>query len=238
MSVEGGSFGTSNERASLSGSQGDFNYVFNIQHFQSASTPVTPLSDLAPGERRNNDFYDNWTLSTKLSAKLTNDVTVNVVGRYTDSKLKFTGDDFVDFFPLSFAEPLQSTQIDHQFNGRAELVWSPTTTFKNFFGVNYSNSWTWNLDPNMDTGFTSPAVLPPIVNMGTRIQEDYRGELQVAPGQLLLFGAEDENETLRTNSSSVIDPTFCCETFFTTNAERRNDAGWLELKIFGCCASG
>jgi vitamin B12 transporter len=47
---------------------------------------------------------------------------------------------------------------------------------------------------------------------------------------LLLFGAQDQNETLRTNSSSVIDPTFCCETFFITNAERRNDAGWLELQ--------
>jgi vitamin B12 transporter len=230
LSTEGGSFGTTNERAGLSGSQGNFNYVFNVQHFQSASTPVTPSYDLAPGEQRNNDFYDNWTFSTKLGAKLSDTWAVNVVGRYTDSTLHYTNDDFVDFFPLSFAEPIQSTQIDHQFSGRGELVWSPTSTFKSFFGVNYTNSWTWNLDPNMDTGFISPAVLPPMVNLGTRVEEDYRGELQVAPGQLLLFGAQDQNETLTTNSSSVIDPTFCCETFFVTNAERRNDAGWLELQ--------
>jgi vitamin B12 transporter len=230
FSTEGGSFGTSNERASLSGSQGDFNYVFNVQHFQSLSTPVTPSSDLAPGEQRNNDSYDNWTYSTKLGYNLTDNLAVNVVGRYTDSTLHFTNDDFVDFFPASFAEPIQSTQIDHQFYGRAEAVWSPFAGFKNFFGVNYTNSWTWTMDPNMDTGFISPAVLPPMVNLGTRIEEDYRGELQVAPGQLLLFGAQDQNETLRTNSSSVIDPTFCCETFFVTNAERRNDAGWLQLQ--------
>jgi len=230
LSVEGGSFGTTNERASLSGSQGDFSYVFGVQHFQSASTPVTPSYDLAPGEQRNNDFYDNWTFSTKLGAKLSNDLTINVVGRYTDSTLHFTGDDFVDFFPLSFAEPLQSTQVDHQFYGRAELVWSPTATFKNFFGINYTETSTWNLDPNMDTGLPSPTVLPPMMNLGTRIQEDYRGELQVAPGQLLIFGAEDKNETLRTNSSSIIDPITFDETFFTTNAERRNDAGWLELQ--------
>jgi vitamin B12 transporter len=62
-SVEGGSFGTTNERLGLSGSQGDFNYVFNVQHFQSASTPVTPSYDLAPGEQRNDDFYDNLTVS-------------------------------------------------------------------------------------------------------------------------------------------------------------------------------
>jgi vitamin B12 transporter len=230
LSAEGGSFGTTNERAGLSGSQADFNYVFNVQHFQSASTPVTPSYDLAPGEQRNNDFYDNWTYSTKLGAKLSDTWAVNVVGRYTDSTLHYTNDDFLDYFPLSFAEPIQSTQIDRQFNGRAEAVWTPFAGFKNFFGVNYTNSWTWNLDPNMDTGFISPAVLPPMVNLGTRVEEDYRGELQVAPGQLLLFGAQDQNETLRTNSSSVIDPTFCCETFFITNAERRNDAGWLELQ--------
>jgi hypothetical protein len=69
-----------------------------------------------------------------------------------------------------------------------------------------------------------------MVNLGTRVEEDYRGVLQVAPGQLLLFDAQDQNETLRTNSSSVIDPTFCCETFFITNAERRNDAGRLGLQ--------
>jgi len=230
FSTEGGSFGTTNERAGLSGSQGDFNYVFNVQHLQSASTPVTPSYDLAPGEQRNNDFYDNWTYSTKLGYKLSDTWAVNVVGRYTDSKLHYTGDDFIDFFPTSFAEPIQSEQIDHQFNGRAEAVWTPFAGFKNFFGVNYTNSWTWNLDPNMDTGLVSPAVSPPMVNLGTRVEEDYRGELQVAPGQLLLFGAQDQNETLRTDSSGVIDPTFCCETFFITNAERRNDAGWLELQ--------
>jgi vitamin B12 transporter len=230
VSLEGGSFGTTNERASLSGSHADFNYVFNVQHFQSAATPVTPFYDLAPGQQRINDFYDNWTFSTKLGAKLTDTLAVNLVGRYTDSRRHYTNDDFVDFFPLSFAEPIQSTQIDHQFAGRAELVWSPTATFKNFFGVNYMNSWTWNFDPNMDTGVPSPTVFPPTVNLGTRLEEDYRGELQVAPGQLLLFGAQDQNETLTTNSSSVSDPITFAETFFTTNAERRNDAGWLELQ--------
>ncbi len=230
FSAEGGSFGTTNERASLSGSQADFNYVFNVQHFQSIATPVTPSYDLAPGEQAHPNFYDNWTASTKLGAKLSDDLAVNLVSRYTTSKLLFTGDDFVDFSPFSFAEPVQTTQADHQFYGRAELVWSPTSTFKNFFGVNYTNSWSYNFDPNMDTGVPSPTVFPPFVNLGTRVEEDYRGELQVAPGQLLLFGAQDQNETLRTNSSSVTDPITFDETFFTTNAERRNDAGWLQLQ--------
>ncbi len=228
-SFEGGSFGTTNERGSLSGSQGDFNYVFNVQHFQSASTPVTPSYDLAPGEQRNNDFYDNWTYSTKLGAQVSDSLAFNAVARYTDSKLHYTNDDFLDFAPLSFAEPIQSTQLAHQFFGRAEAVWSPFAGFKNFIGVNYTDLWTWNFDPNADN-FYVPAVVPPQTNLGTRLKFDYRGEWQFAPGQLLMVGGEDQNETLRTNSSSIVDPTFTYETFFTTNAERRNDAGWLELQ--------
>ena len=87
--VEGGSFGTFNQRAGLSGSQDNFNYVFNIQHFSSTQTPVTPLNELAPGEQRINDTYDNWTYSTKLGANLTDTFAVNFVGRYTDARLGF-----------------------------------------------------------------------------------------------------------------------------------------------------
>jgi vitamin B12 transporter len=230
FSTEGGSFGTTNQHASLSGSQGNFNYAFNVQQFQSTSTPVTPSYDLFPGEHRNNQFYNNWTYSAKLGAQLSDTVAVNVVGRYTDSNLHFTDNDFADFpFPQTFAEPIPSTQEDHQFSGRGEVVWSPTAAFKNYFGVNYTNARTWNWDPNGDSGNTSPLVNPPSVNLGTRVKYDYRGELQVAPGQTVIVGAEDQNETLRTNSSDVLDGAFNAA-FFETSAERRNDAGWLELQ--------
>jgi vitamin B12 transporter len=226
---DGGSFGTTNERVGVSGGQERIDYVFNIQHLQSSSTPVTPLYDIPPGGHRNNDFYDNWTYSTKLGFKATETVGINLVGRYTEAKHRLTNDDFVHFFPLSFAEPLQSIQINHQGFVRGELVWAPFAEFKNFFGANYTNAWTYFFDPNMDTGLTSPLILPPSVSLGTRLKYDYRGEVQFLPGQLLLFGAEDQNETLRTNSSSIID-VFGNETFFTTKASRRNDAGWVELQ--------
>ncbi len=228
FSTEGGSYGTTNERASLSGSQEDFNYVFNLQHFQSISTPVTPSYDLQPGEQAHPNFYNNWTASTKLGAKITDTLSFNLVSRYTDSNLRTTGDNFL-LNPVTFAEPFQTTSLDHQFYGRAEAVWSPTATFKNFFGVNYTNSWSYSFNPNMDTGLPNIPVNPPFVNLGTRLEEDYRGELQVAPGQLVLFGAQDMNETFRTNSTSSSDP-LGNATYFETSAERRNDAGWLELQ--------
>jgi vitamin B12 transporter len=163
LSTEGGSFGTTNERASLSGSEANFNYVFNVQHFQSIATPVTPSYDLLPGEQANPNYYNNWTHSTKLGYNVSDNLAFNVVGRYTDSNLRFTGDDFNDFSPLSFAEPIQSTQLDHQFYGRAEMVWSPFAGFKNFFGVNYTNSWTWNFDPNPDNFVPNPLIVSPQV---------------------------------------------------------------------------
>ena len=94
--LEGGSFGTFNQRVGFGGSRENFNYVFNVQHFRSTDTPVTPLNQLAPGEHRNNDRYDNWTYSTKLGASITDNFGVNFVARYTNSVLGFTGEDAVN----------------------------------------------------------------------------------------------------------------------------------------------
>ena len=50
--VEGGSFGTFNQTASLSGGDQRSNYAFTAAHFRAASTPVTPLELLPPGRQR------------------------------------------------------------------------------------------------------------------------------------------------------------------------------------------
>ena len=229
MTAEGGSFGTFNQRVGLSGSQGNLNYVFNVQHFSSTDTPVTPLNELAPGEQRINDTYDNWTYSTKLGANLTDNFAVNLVGRYTDSRLGFTGEDYVDFFPPA-PEALQSTQVDRQFYGRGESVWSLFDgRLKNFFGVNYTNSRSWTLDPNPDSFNAPPAVAPPTTNLGQRTQYDWRGEAKVAPGQTLVFGLEDKTESLWTNSTGAFNA-FGTYTPTTTTAQTGDKAGWVELQ--------
>ncbi len=65
-SADAGSFETFNQNLSVSGSTDDISYYTGIEHFHSGATPVTPLDILAPGERRNPDYYDNVTASTKL----------------------------------------------------------------------------------------------------------------------------------------------------------------------------
>lgn len=227
--LEGGSFATFNQTAALSGAQANVNYAFNILHYQSTSNPVTPLDLLAPGEKRINDSYNNWTYSTKLGAKLSDNVEVNLVGRYIDSRLGFTGEDYLNFFPPA-PEAFQSTQLNHQLFTRGEVVWSLFDgRFKNYFGVNYSNQWTWIFDPNADSFFTSPLVSPPVTNVGERTKIDWRGVAQVAPGQTLVMGLEHESESLRTDSTGTVDA-FYNYTQTTTTAQTGNKAGYLELQ--------
>jgi vitamin B12 transporter len=232
-SLEGGSFGTFNQQAGASGSQANFNYTFNVQHFRAASTPVTPLNLLAPGQTRNNDSYDNWTYSTRLGADLSDALTVNFIGRYTDANIGFTGDDFTPF-PLSFPEALQSTTTNKNLFTRGEAVWSPFgDRFKSVLGINYSDQKNRNIDPNPDFpgnfGFTSPQVAPPFTNEGTRSKIDWRGELKVAPGQLLVAGLEHQKDALSTDTTGMVDAGFNF-TQTTTTASNTNDAGFLELQ--------
>ncbi len=226
--VEGGSFGTFNQAAGVSGSQGKFDYSFNALHFRSSDIPVTPLNLLAPGEKRNNNSYDNWTYSTKLGAELSDNLALHAVARYTDAKLLFTGDDFVNF-PTAAPEAMQDTQVNHKLFTRGEAVWSLFDgKFKNYFGVDYTNQWSWNFDPNPDSFTPFGSVAPPATSVGEKTQYDWRGVANFMPGQTLVLGVQDETQRLRTDSTgSVIDGTFVP---VTTKAENSNRAGYAELQ--------
>ena len=228
--IEGGSFGTFNQTAGVSGSQGNFDYAFNVLHFRSDNTPVMPLNLVPPGGQRINNSYNNWTYATNLGAKLTDDLSVRLIGRYTQAKLGLSGIDFVNFFPgPPMAEALPDTQANHNAYTRAEAVWTPSAGFKNVFGVSYVNLWNRSVDPNPDSGFTSPLVSPPITNLGQRTKFDWHGEAKVAPGQTVVLGLEHQRETLRTDSTGTTDPFFNF-TQTTTSAKTGNKAGFIELQ--------
>jgi vitamin B12 transporter len=187
--VEGGSFGTFNQSAGVSGSQDRFNYSFNFQHWRSTSTPVTPLSLLSPGEVRNNDMYDNKTLSTRMGYDFSDAFSVNVVSRYTRAKLGFTGD-FDDNFGPDF---MQSEQLTHQSYTRGEAVWSLFDgRFKNYFGLAYTNSQSQNTFPQDLNVNGLPPGSGPSKNEGVRTKLDWRGVAAITEGQTLVVGLEDE----------------------------------------------
>ncbi len=207
--LEGGSFETFNQSASLSGSVSRFNYAFNVAHFLADDTPVTPLDLLPPGRKRINDSYENTTFSTKLGADVTDAFALSFVGRYTESTLFFTGEDF-SFFP-SVPAADQSEQNARQLftRGEARLTLFDGA-FKNRFGVGYTNYHTTIQAP--DTGFGLP---PENINHGDRIKFDWQGNIELAKGHVLVLGAEDLEDRLIDSPIS---------------AENSNAAGFAELQ--------
>jgi vitamin B12 transporter len=190
-SLEGGSFGTFNQMASLSGSTQSFNYAINADHVRSTDSPVTPLDLLAPGERRNPDSYDNKSFSTKLGAQLTSALDVTAVARYIDTTLLFTGD---DLFPSVFPEPTRSREDAQQLYTRTSAHLALFEgRFDQTLGVGYT------LDRTSDSG---PEVTPS-VNRGDRMKVDWQGNIKLAPAEVLTVGAEQERDAIQASPISA-----------------------------------
>jgi vitamin B12 transporter len=205
--IEGGSFGTFNQTAGLSGAQDRINYAFNVAHFSATDVPVTPLELLPPRQKAIGNSYDNMTYSTKLGADVSENLTLNAVVRYTDATLHFTGDTFDPVSFASFPAAAQSTQIVHQLFTREEAVWSVLDgRIKNYFGVNYTNNWNYNI---------SPGDAAPTITTGDRVKYDWHTVTQLAPYHTVIIGAEHETETLQTSAVS---------------AENTNKAWYVELQ--------
>ena len=204
--LEGGSFGTFNQSASLSGSFARFNYSFNLTHFRAGGTPVTPDAVLPPGQRRNNDFYDNVTSSGRVGMDFTDTFSVNLYGRATQSKLLFTNDSF-DLGTFLFVPNTERTdQRADQAYGRAEAVWQAFDWFTNTFGYNHTYSTRTSHDPG----------IAPQTFSGWRDKYDWRGDIKFLPGQTLLLGLEHEEDRVQVP---------------TAQASRGNDAGFAELQL-------
>src|SRR5262249_45655485 len=198
---------TFNQNASLSGATSNFNYALNIGHFRATDIPVTPPDLLPPGRRPIDNWYDNLTYSTKLGANINEYLTLNSVVRYTDAKLKFTGDEFDLATGQNVPNALQSKQVVHQLFTRQEAVVSLLEDrFTNYFGFNYTNDWNW---------FKSPDPAIPDLVKGDRTAFDYRAVVRPVAGLTLLAGAVQETETLQT---------------VKVNAENSNKALWGEMQ--------
>jgi vitamin B12 transporter len=205
--AEGGSFGTFNQISSLSGSDKNFNYAFNVAHFRAASTPVTPAELVPPGVRRPNDSYDNLTYSTKLGLDVTENLTINHVGRFADATLFFQQDE-------NIPTGNQTQQVAHQYFTRTEAVWSLFDgRFTNYFGVNYTDHWRRYANP--DSFFPSPFG----VFRGERAAYNWRGVASIMPGQTLVTGLMQETERMRVDPGSG-----------EVNAQTGNKAGYVELQ--------
>jgi vitamin B12 transporter len=183
--LEGGTFGTFNQTASVSGSTGGSNYAFNIDHFRSTETPVTPLDLLPPDEKRNNDSYDNKSFSTKLGTRLTDDLDVAAVARYVDTTLLFTGENF-GVFP-SVPDATRSEEDMQQLFTRASAHLALFAgRFDETLGVGYSHEHTSDYGPEVAPSF----------NRGDRLKIDWQGNITLATNEILILGAEHQRDAI------------------------------------------
>jgi vitamin B12 transporter len=194
--VEGGSFGTFNQTAGISGSQARFNYNANIAHYRTTNTQVTPSDLVPPGRPLNDDFSDNTTYATKLGANLTDNFDVGLVARYIDTDLRSTSDDLI-----AGPEAIRTDSDNHELftRGTAHL-----TLFDGLFdqtlGYGYTNYRRRIFDPNDATlAFGND----PGYFRGDRTKLDYQGNIHVMAGQIVTIGAEHERDTINDSSPAT-----------------------------------
>ncbi len=192
--VEGGSFGTFNQAAGVSGGEHGFNYAFNVSHYRASAIPVTPKNILLPGTRAFDNDYENWTASTKLGYDISPALTLNGVVRYTQSDLDFTGDAFDLGTFTSRPENFQRHQSNEQLFTRGELVWAePGSALRSFFGVNYSDTAVDIVNPFLAADSTT--------SDGDRLKFDWRTIATFGPNTTVTAGADHQNERLATNGA-------------------------------------
>ncbi len=184
--VEGGSFDTFNQSAGVSGSADKFHYAVNVDHLHSAATPVTPLDLLAPGERRIDDYYDNFSASTKLGFDITQNFDLGLVARYADTHLRLTGEN-EDNFPADFPAAAQSSNNTVQTYARltAHLL-AFDGVLEQTLGAAYSDIRSSDTDPELGRSDA----------FGARVKFDWQGNIKLAADQKLVLGAEHQRDEI------------------------------------------
>jgi vitamin B12 transporter len=185
--LEGGTFDTFNQAASLSGAQDGFHYTANALHLHAAATPVTPLDLLAQGEARIDDYDDNLTLSSKLGYDLTPDFDLGLVARYTDIHLRTTGEDYPPPNYVGVPAAQQTTAAtDEYFTRLTAHLKSFDGAFDQTLGLAYSHLRTDTVVPD-----TAPAL-----NTGERRKADWQGNIHLTTDETLVAGAEYERDDI------------------------------------------
>ena len=135
--------------------------------------------------RRNNDYYDNFTASTKLGFDVTQDFDLGLVARYTNTHLRTTGDTFDPITFASFPAPEQTAATSDQYYARltAHLV-SFDGILDHTLGFAYTHDRTSTVEPEAAEN----------LNTGERKKVDWQGNIKAAAGETVVLGAEYERD--------------------------------------------
>jgi vitamin B12 transporter len=184
-SAEAGSFDTFNQSAAVSGSEGDFHYRATLNHVHAGATPVTPLNLLPAGRARNDDVFDTVTASTRLGLDVTEEVTLGLTARWSQSLAKVTND---AFDPVTFGSSPSASRtriVRQNWAARGTAQWNPGWIDQTL-GFAYSSGQSRSADPDNGAFATS----------GDRIKLDWQGNIPLADGHLLVLGAETARDAV------------------------------------------
>jgi len=148
---------------------------------------------LAPGEHRNADYYDNFTVSSKLGFDVTPDFDLGLVARYSNTHLRYTGEDYSTFPAVPAAQQSASNTDEYYGRATAHLV-SLNGGLNQTLGVAYTRNQTATLQPQT----------PESLNSGERVKLDWQGAIRVSSAQSVLLGLEDARDTIRAPISASI----------------------------------
>jgi vitamin B12 transporter len=214
VGLEGGSFGTFNQNASLRGSSGRVTYALSLLHDRSIEVPVTPTNLIPAGEKRVDDLSDNQTLSTKLGAALSETTDVGLVARITRTKLESTGDHYDGASGAYVPDGSHSYTDANSYFTRATLHQSLFDgVFDHTFGVAYT-------DYRRRYAATDGV---PNYYRGDRVKGDWQGNVHVAEGEIVTLGAETQRD-------SIDDAQQVYGASDIARAHVTNSAGFLQLQ--------
>ncbi|WP_159107191.1 TonB-dependent siderophore receptor [Azospirillum sp. B4] len=184
--LEGGSFDTFNQTGGVSGATGPLRYRATVAHFRSGATPVTPANLLAAGEARNDDWYDNVTASTKLGYEVSDVVDLGLVGRYTKTRLRFTGDDFSTYPATPAAQQSTNDTLQYYTRGTGHLSLLDGR-LNQTLGLAYGSVKTSATTPGSANTYYA----------GDRVKLDWQADYALAAGHTVVVGAEHQRDGIR-----------------------------------------
>src|SRR5439155_21164830 len=144
-----------------------------------------PARPAGAGRERHNDYYDNFTVSSKLGFDVTPDFDLGVITRYTNSNLHYTGEDYSTFPALPAAQ--QSASDTDEYYGRATAhLESLDGGLNQTLGVAFTRNRTATLQPQT----------PESLNTGERLKLDWQGAIKVSSAQSVVLGLEDARDEI------------------------------------------
>ncbi|MBM3486953.1 MAG: TonB-dependent receptor [Alphaproteobacteria bacterium] len=217
LTLEGGSFGTFNQAASVRGSAERLSYAFNVQHLRTTGLSATTPEFAPPGRSNDDDAFDNITLGTKLGYRASDDLSFNLVARHSRTR----NDLDLNVFPVQSDDDSRSRSDQTAVRAEARLAAFDKRT-EHRLGVSYTRT------DRRDRDDRDPVNAFDFLrdrNLGTRTKIDLQNDLRVVPGHVFTLGLETESETIDSNlvSDSLFGP-------FSSSADASNRTNAIFLQ--------